>query len=138
MHCFFFSFFRLEDSEPYDPDAIDIPKELDGLYPAAKNVESHDDLIRIYHVTVNQLRTNTDSILQTRQHLEELQKMAENIPHLMTGIELIRQCNAQNALRLQIEEHDRLEKLKTKLEELNQRIAQHAFENSYRHSMNKF
>ena len=135
---FSFSFFRLEDSEPYDPDAIDIPKELDGLYPAATYVQSHDDLIRIYHITVNQLRTNSDSILQTRQHLEELQKMAENIPHLMTGIELIRQCNAQNALRLLVGEQERLEKLKTKLEELNQRIAQDAFEISYRLSMDKF
>ena len=122
-------------SVPHDPDSIDLAKELQGLYPVPEAVRNDSDLIHIFDVTLWQLRSNTDGIEQTRQRLEELQQKEENTPDMMAGFELMDLCNVKVTLRLLVEEHERLEKLKAKLEEISQRIVQLAFENRYRHSV---
>ena len=120
---------------PHDPNSIDFAKELQGLYPAPEAVRIDTDLIRLYDVTLWQLRSNTDGIEQTRHRLGELQQKEENTPDLMSGFELIDLCNVKVTLRLLVEEGERLEKLKVKLKEISQRIVQLAFENRYRYSV---
>ena len=122
---FSFSFFRLEDSEPYDPDAIDIPKELKGLCPGSETV-GIGQLLAIHTATVKQQQAAKDDIRQTTERIKKIELMEGTACDSLLGCLSVAKCRAKNALRHQVEEIERLEKLRIKLEELNQRIAQHA------------
>ena len=133
----FILFFRLEDSVPYDPDAIDIPKELKGLCPGSETV-GIGHLLQIHTATVKQQQAAKDDIRQTTERIKKIELMEGTACDSLLGRLSVAKCRAKHALRHQVEGIERIEKLRIKLEELNQRIAQHAFENRYRHSMNQF